>query len=163
MTQTDHNYRAMVGQLAKLIAEGLAEAGCLYRILSEEHRAVTQSGAELTTLLADKKAAIDRLNSLDVALRDALARAGAPRDQAQIAGWIGSWDTDGRILPSWREFAQLLWHCRRQNRTNGAALGVQRLAVERALRQLRGTAPAALYNHTGLEQSFDSSHTLGRV
>lgn len=136
-------------EILALIERQTLAAGALAAALERERTALaTRDAQALETALADKRAALEELESLARALAERLERAGYRPDLDGVRACLASAPASAREHLA--ELELRLRTCVQANRRNGEILARCRERLEAAFAVLRGESPqAALYGPGG--------------
>ena len=164
MEKSIANDRGLKQKVHSLIQQDLATSQRLLDLLRQERQALQERHySDLVTLLEEKAKALDLLDQHARKRMDLLTEAGlTPSD----AGWSQLLDalSDPRILDDWRTLLDAVRDCRHSNIVNGTMVARGRQTLGRLLTILRGQVSIPeLYNHNGVAQSNNNSHTVIKV
>jgi flagella synthesis protein FlgN len=160
---------ALVTELESIVRQEISAAARVRDILEAEHGVLGQRDPDrLSTVTADKTAALETLEALERRRREVCARVGAGPAPADLSAWLAAHGRPGPAAASlearWVELTRVVSDCRRLNQANGLVVATLQRRSQQVLNLLRtGDSEPAAYGRTGRTLSGPGARAIARA
>jgi len=151
-------------QLKNLLRQDIVDLDALKKLLEQEKHTITTRNTDRISLLANNKSAT--VQQLELRAKDKaklIARSGLGIKPGKVEDKLLTLE-DSELIDLWQTSRSKMQQCKDINLVNGDVISRSLQRTNKLMKIIRGQGKAQnLYGQKGKEQSYGSSHRIGKA